>query len=59
MKKLVEIRKARGLTQQDLADLSGIKRPRISVIEQDKACPTTKTIERLAAALGCEPRDLM
>jgi len=44
-------RVARGLTQRDLADLSGVRQADISRIERGAGNPTESTFQRLAAAL--------
>lgn len=45
-------RKARGLRQADLAELSGIAQADISRIERGQIAPTTPTLLKLADALG-------
>lgn len=47
-------RKARGLRQADLADLSGIAQADISRIERGQIAPTTPTLLKLAEALGAQ-----
>lgn len=47
-----ELRKAKGLTQEDLEGLTGLKRSYISDMERGMRNPTVKALERLAAALG-------
>jgi transcriptional regulator with XRE-family HTH domain len=42
---------ARGLTQRELADLSGVRQADISRIERGAGNPTESTLQRLAAAL--------
>lgn len=59
MGKLKEMRKEKGLTQSKLSLKSGVDRSQISDIESNRVKPRMDTLERLAAALGCEPRDLM
>jgi len=52
-------RKIKGLTQQELADLSGVKQPVISRLEKGRTRDLTwTTASRLAAALGVEPSEL-
>lgn len=46
------------MTQQELADLSGVSRAAISGIEALKVEPQFSTIKKLAAALECDPFDL-
>lgn len=56
---LKEIRKRRGLTQEELAARSGVKQTLISLLErQDDANPTWHTIRRLMRALDAHPLDL-
>lgn len=47
-------RKARGLRQADLAELSGIAQADISRIERGQIAPTTLTLLKLAKALGAQ-----
>lgn len=47
------------LTQQELAERAGLSRAAVNAIETLKAEPQFNTIRKLAAALGCEPTDLM
>ncbi|RDI49060.1 helix-turn-helix domain-containing protein [Nocardia mexicana] len=49
--RLAEIRKARGFTQQDIADRMGVTKGRISQIEQGKVSGQ-EVIARFAEALG-------
>lgn len=46
------LRVTQGLTQQQLADATGMKQPRIATIERDETNPTLETISRIAYALG-------
>jgi transcriptional regulator with XRE-family HTH domain len=50
--KLREIRKARGLTGEALADLVGTSKSYISEIENGKRVPSVKMTQQLADALG-------
>ena len=53
MNRLAETRKAKGLTQEQLAALTGISRPYISRIESGKQIVySNRTMESLAKALG-------
>jgi transcriptional regulator with XRE-family HTH domain len=58
--KLEEYRRKRKMTQVQLAELSGVPQPMISMIES-KAVPnpTIGTIYRLAVALKCTTDDLI
>lgn len=55
--RLHELRTSAGLTQMELAALSDISQPTISLIERG-GVTTTRTLEALAEALGCEVRHL-
>ncbi len=59
LSRLLLVRRRALMTQQELSDRSGISRAAISAIEALKAEPEFSTIRKLAAALGCEPADLM
>ena len=54
-----EWRKHRGLTQDKLAELTGLTPSSISQLENGKQGFTQSTIEALAEALGCKPGDLL
>ena len=49
---LVEARKAKGLSQQELADLTGVKQPAIARLENGHISPSVDTINKLLAPLG-------
>src|SRR6266545_6284267 len=53
---LLSLRKARGLTQRQLAQKAGIQQSEISRIEAAHANPTLGTVSALARALGAEVR---
>ena len=57
--RLREIRKAQRYSMAALEKASGVSRTSIYKIENGKTNPTTKTIEKLAKALKCKPRDLL
>lgn len=64
MRKLVganvsRIRSQKGLTQEQLADLSGFSQQYISGLEQGKRNPTVVTVYELAKALGVGHLDLL
>ena len=48
---LIDVRKKKGINQQQLAHLSGIAQGDISKIENGNANPSIKTLQRLAAAM--------
>src|SRR5215212_422518 len=58
MKELTRIRKDCGLSQQRLADASGVNKATINQIERGRRSPNVETLEKLAAALGAEVADL-
>ena len=49
---IVESRLERNMSQQELADLTGIDRADISKLENGNANPSLLTIKRIAAGLG-------
>ena len=51
-KRIKEWRAKRGLSQRDLADVSGVSREYIARIELGQHDPTLSTLEKLAKALG-------
>lgn len=53
---LLALRKARGLTQRQLAEKSGVQQSEISRIEAGRANPTMQTITVLARQMGAEVR---
>ena len=52
--KIASLRKNKGLTQEDLAELSGYSVEFISLIERGINAPTIDGLEKLARALGVE-----
>ncbi|HEY9681594.1 MAG TPA: helix-turn-helix transcriptional regulator [Oculatellaceae cyanobacterium] len=54
-----DLRESLGMTQQELADLSGVNRTYISDIERGRRNITLTTMKRLAAALKIEAFDLL
>lgn len=64
MRKLVgrnvhDIRKSRGLTQEQLAERSGFSQQYISGLEQGRRNPTVVSLFELAQALSVQPIDLI
>ena len=56
---MARARKARGLSQEDLAFAAGIDRTYVSGIERGRRNPSLLMIARLAEALGVTPGDLL
>ena len=52
IKALLDARHEKGITQKELAELTGIAQGDISKLENGSANPSIKTLNRLAAALG-------
>ena len=48
------LRKRRNLTQQALAEASGLSRNTLSLLERGQTSPTVSTLKRLAVALGVD-----
>ena len=64
MRKLVgrnvkRIRRKRGLTQEQFAEISGFSQQYISGLEQGRRNPTVVTLYELATALGTRPAELI
>lgn len=53
-----DVRKAKGLTIEELEELSGVSRSHISEIETHKQMPTLPILCRIAAALEARPEEL-
>lgn len=51
---IVRLREARGWSQRQLAEKTGIKQPQIARIEKGRHLPTIDTLWKLADALGAE-----
>jgi transcriptional regulator with XRE-family HTH domain len=54
MRELTRIREERGLSQQGLADASGVNKATINQIERGRRSPNLETLEKLAGALAVE-----
>ncbi|MEN9752058.1 MAG: hypothetical protein RLZZ600_1105, partial [Actinomycetota bacterium] len=52
-------RSARGLTQNELADIAGVDRKTISRIENSRFSPSLANVLAIAHALEIEARDLL
>ncbi len=53
------LRLARGMSQEDLAHASNLHRTHISLIERARRSVQLETLEKLAIALGVQPRELL
>lgn len=53
--RIKEIRKSRGLTQEELAEKIGIGTPNISYFETGKFAPSIENFEKIVNALQVEP----
>lgn len=52
--RIKEAREKAGLTQEKLAEISGVSRGTIAMLETDSSkVTTTKTLMKIAQALGC------
>lgn len=51
---LVDIREDRGLTQEQVSELCGIKRPYYTMIETGKRRPSVDVAKKIASALSFE-----
>lgn len=50
--KVIEAREAKGISQRELAELSGIKQPAIARLERMQATPQIDTLFKLLSPLG-------
>lgn len=53
------VRRARGLSQEEVALESGMKRSYVSDLERGTRNPTVRALGRLAIALGVDPSTLL
>ena len=53
---LIDARKASGLTQKQLAEITGIAQADISKLENGNANPSLRTLQRLASGMGTSLR---
>lgn len=54
-----KLRIQKGLTQQELADLVGVKRSTVAMWEKKKSFPRADKLIRLAKIYGCTVDDLL
>lgn len=57
--RLREFRTSKGISQEKLAELSGLHRTYVSSVERYERNITIDNMERLAAALGVDMRELL
>lgn len=57
--RIKELRVEHALTQEELADRSGLFRTYMSRIESGRANPTLTMLFQIAAAFGVDPRELL
>lgn len=50
--KIIEARESKGLSQRELADISGVKQPAIARVESMKSTPQVDTLIKLLVPLG-------
>ena len=53
------LRQDQGLSQEELADMAGIDRTYVSLLERGQYSATIDILERIAVALGVRPADLL
>ena len=56
---LKRLRRERGLTQEELADLAGLNRNYVGMIERQENAASVDTLEALADALQIKPVQLL
>lgn len=56
---IAELRKARGMTQKELAEQMNVTDKAVSKWERDLSCPDINSVPRLAEVLGVSVEDLM
>lgn len=56
--RIKELRKSKGITQEQLAEMVGIGTANISYIETGKFAPSIENFEKIAEALGVQPFEL-
>lgn len=56
---LAKLRKARGLSKNELSARTGLARSFVTILEQGGAAPSTETLGRIAFALGISPGEIL
>jgi len=57
--RIKELRKARGLTQRELADMAGLSQSYLTELENEKKTINVNRMSAIARALGVAPKDLI
>lgn len=57
--RLRELREARSLSQEALAERAGVHRNTVSDIERDQASVTVRVLHKLAQGLDVQPHELL
>ena len=57
-KRIKELRKKKGFTQEKLAELAKIETPSLSNIENGKNYPNHETLDKISSALNVNPYEL-
>ncbi|MBT3249947.1 MAG: helix-turn-helix transcriptional regulator [Candidatus Pacebacteria bacterium] len=58
-KKIKQLRAEKKLSQEDLAEMTGVTTVYIGYIEQGRRVPSLKTTDKIARALGIKITDLL
>ena len=58
-KNLRQLRSARGISQEELADRAGINRNYVGMLEREQHSATIDMLEKLAAILEIDPVELL
>ena len=53
------LRTARGLSQEEVAELTGVSQLYVSGLERGRRNPTVLTLQELCSPLGAEPQELL
>jgi transcriptional regulator with XRE-family HTH domain len=56
---LQRLRRQKGISQEELADLANIHQTYLSGVERGKRNPTVTVLQRIAEALGADIEDLL
>lgn len=51
---LADMRRTKGITQRELADMCGLTQSVIARLESKKSAPNLETVLKITEALGCE-----